>query len=690
MEKLKRLLQQHNFDYAALTELNKNWSKVPTNNNMWSATKDWREHRRIQASFNQHFPTPTEKLIGGTASMAFDEMVFRISEQSSDARGLGRWSIITIQGKNQLHTTIINCYCPVRNASCTGSTWSQHLVYMSQNQDSLPDQVKNPRELFGHDLATLIASYQQKQHQLLVLGDFNSQYSQLCLWMKEKGLHDLIHQRHGKSPITCKKSATDPIDCIFGSPSISCAKAGFLSFSKLVSDHRGIWIDVPKALIFGFNPPTLANPQARRLKLHDPRVTDKYLQHIKEHLSIADIHDMNALHANCSYPLTEPQKEEYKRLDHHSSQIMKDAERQCRKFKMGRVPWSPTYKKAMLTFEYWCQRHDYILGLNRNVRDLITLQKKLGIQYDNTLTLDQVKAKKYECYLHRRKMKSIAEQLSLDYRYRLAMAREESGLEQAATYLRSRNKIEAQRRTFRNIRHIEQRIKGGATTHVEITAEDGSVTELSDKDAMEAAMIRENPRKYHQCKGLNSSAFLQTTFLELFGNYGEGPATREVLEGTFDPPFEIDNDTRDFLDACKYIQGNPCQATVAARYIATRHRWKIRKEQTVSHNEHMGHYKCLMKDDTLSWFFFQRAEIPFYSGYASKRHRTCVDLMILKKARCYELSKLRTLGLLDTEFNNNNKELGYEAMKRALKLNRIATEQFSRPARFAIDQSILK
>ena len=97
-----------------------------------------------------------------------------------------------------------------------------------------------------------------------------------------------------------------------------------------------------------------------------------------------------------------------------------------------------------------------------------------------------------------------------------------------------------------------------------------------------------------------------------------------------------------------------------------------------------------MLDNTLSWFFFQRAEIPFFTGYARKRHHTCVDLMILKKARCYELSKLRTLGLLDTEFNNNNKVLGFEAMRRALHLKKIATEQFSRPGSSAIDQTILK
>ena len=84
MEKLKRTIQNHNIDYVALSELNKNWSKVSTPNTIWSATAGWRQHRRLQVSYNKHFPTTTERLTGGTASMSFDDMVFRISKQNND------------------------------------------------------------------------------------------------------------------------------------------------------------------------------------------------------------------------------------------------------------------------------------------------------------------------------------------------------------------------------------------------------------------------------------------------------------------------------------------------------------------------------------------------------------------------------------------------------------------------------
>ena len=690
MEKLKRLLHDHAIDYAALTELNKNWSKVDTPNTIWSATAGWRQHRRLQVSYNKHFPTDTERLIGGTASMAMDDMVFRCGEQGNDSRGLGRWSYITLQGKNNLKTTIITCYCPVRSTTCPGSAYSQQLLYMSRNSAEIPENCQCPRQLFGIDLALFLEQRTQQGHQILLMGDFNSEYQHLKEWMLNNGLTDILYNRHGHGPRTCKRSKDSPIDCIFASPNLACKKGGFLSFSKLVSDHRGIWCDIPKALLFGFNPPPITHPNARRLIMEDPRVQEQYTTYVKEHLSRSDMRDMNLIHQVATYPLQSAYAKEYERLYAHSSKVMTAAEKQCRKLRMGKTPWSPTYKKMMLTFEFWCQREDYARGINKNVRDLIVLQNKLMITYDPNLTIPQIREKKLECYIQRRKCKNIAEQLSLEYRFRLAQARDDAGLGQAAAYIRSRNTIESQRRTFRNIRHIEQKIKGGATTHVTVTDENGSTRELNTKIPMEDAMLKENPRKYHQCEGSTSSQFLNQTFIDLFGHHGEGPATLEVLNGTFAPPPGTDEDTADFLEACSLKGAPPTQQSVAARYISMRKSWASRRERTVSNNHHMGHYKCLMKDADLSWFFYQRAEIPMYTGYSPKSHRNCVDLMILKKAGCYDLSKLRTLGLLDTEFNNNNRILSRETMHRALDTNCIAPEQFSRPGRSAIDQTILK
>ena len=64
--------------------------------------------------------------------------------------------------------------------------------------------------------------------------------------------------------------------------------------------------------------------------------------------------------------------------------------------------------------------------------------------------------------------------------------------------------------------------------------------------------------------------------------------------------------------------------------------------------------------------------------------------MILKKADIYNIEKQRTIGILETEFNHSNRALGRDAMNLALKLDKIAPEQFFRPGRSALDSSTLE
>jgi len=94
IEKLKKFIIEKQVDIVGLTEVNKDWRCVPTENTVWAATAPWRETQKIQVS---NYTTSQQNRehqieIGGTISMAFDEVLHRISERGQDIRGLGRWS----------------------------------------------------------------------------------------------------------------------------------------------------------------------------------------------------------------------------------------------------------------------------------------------------------------------------------------------------------------------------------------------------------------------------------------------------------------------------------------------------------------------------------------------------------------------------------------------------------------------
>ena len=129
---------------------------------------------------------------------------------------------------------------------------------------------------------------------------------------------------------------------------------------------------------------------------------------------------------------------------------------------------------------------------------------------------------------------------------------------------------------------------------------------------------------------------------------------------------------------------------IVSRFKYQKASWMTRKEKTCTNNHHIGHFKAIFKDKSLSWLFFQRADIPEISGYSPKRHSTCVDLMIMKKALCYDAKKQRKIGILDSEFNQNNKRMGRDAINNARQLNKIAPEQFAKKGTASIDQTICK
>ena len=690
MEKLKKLILTNDFDIIALTEINKDWRKISYENSIWGATQPWQEHRRIQVSHNTSSPASRVYQPGGTAMMMLGELTFRISHQGDDPRQLGRWSTITITGKNEVNTTLLTCYCPVRSASL-GSTFVQQLLYISNNKDILPD-VNCPRQLFGIDLKNEIESLITKGHNVIVMGDFNSHFDNLTSWMLDIGLVDLMTTKHGQCPITHTRSLNSPLDVIYGTANLKISKGGFLPFHKLLSDHRGVWIDIPKFLIYGFNPQHPVFPKARRLKLQDPRIVSKYLSHLNNSMKNNDLFQrMDSLHNKSTILFSQPLKEEYESIDLLVCRLMDEAERQCRKIHAGAIPWSPAYKEAGLLLEYWLKRRKYAMHEHTNVRELIVIQNKLKLTYNPDLTRDEIDNQIKAAYKKRSQCKQNAELLSLEYRTQLAMAKEAAGEGDAAVFLRNMNHLETTRKMFRNIRQMEKKCRGGCTSKV-ITTQNGVATEHTDKHAINKACANENQRKYHLTES-GTSQFLDEEFIKDLGHHGEGPEIVSVLNGTYVPPEKSTQPTKDFLAACKtppatlHLGKHPA---VPTRYKTHTKSWKCRKEKTTTYNQSMAHYKAIFSDKYISWFFFQRADIPEVTGYSPKRHRRCVDLMIMKKHLCFDVRKQRTLGILDTEFNQNNKRIGHDGMINATKLNKIAKEQFALKNSAATEQIVSK
>ena len=692
MEKLRKTVIKQEVDILALTELNKRWSAIEEENTIWTAMRRWRKQSRTYAAYNKLDPRKTKELYGGTSLTLFNEVALRKQKNGADPRKLGRWTWTTIEGKNECKTLILSAYCPCRSTNGGPTTvWAQHLDAMTEWETDLPSEIDDPRKLFWYDLAATIKAATDDGYKIMLLGDFNSDFKELREWMIKQGLIESICEMHGydKAPITYLRSRDAPLDAMFCSPHIAASKGGYLSFNTLGGNHRGLWIDIPNELLFGFNPPSLPMAHARRLQMEDPRVVGRYTDKLHALFQKHQVYDqLQHLHNTAVYPPPPGYDRQYEKCDKTMQECMVNAEKGCRKFKCGNTDWSPEYQEIHDTIDYWKLPLRYLQGINPNARMLKRLGKKVKIKY-RVLTTKMIKKQINKAHDERRKFKQRASTASLEYRNELAKAKEDAGDLEAAQYLRQLNETEAIRKLFGTIRAVEQKINAGATSQVQITQANGNSIKYTEKEDIEKALCTVNEAKYHQTEG--GSQLLQKEFMDLLGTHGEGPEVNNVLEGTFSYPLNTSEATKDFLQACRRpdnIKDIPSEKNPVQRFNAFVKSWKIRKERTISANQHIGHYKACMTHPFLNWSLFLRHEIPTITGYSPQRHRKCIDLAILKKSGNFDIDKQRTLGLLDTEFNHINKITGHEAMRNALQFNCIATEQYSRPQRSAIDHAL--
>lgn len=134
---------------------------------------------------------------------------------------------------------------------------------------------------------------------------------------------------------------------------------------------------------------------------------------------------------------------------------------------------------------------------------LIVLQNILKMTYDSNLTNTKINNKLKLAYNQRIQIKKMGEtSLSLEYRTRLAMAKEEKGGGiKAATYVHNMTRIEVQRRLAMNIIRMKGKSGDRCTTQVITKNSDGEVTDYTSKEPMEKVIVIWNDKNIHQIEG---------------------------------------------------------------------------------------------------------------------------------------------------------------------------------------------
>ena len=151
---------------------------------------------------------------------------------------MGRWTWTTLRGKQGIQTTIITAYCLCKSAN-VNSVEMQHLQFLL-NEGIHTD----PFKIFDKDLKKIVESKLDKNHKIILMGDFNipmDKSNSFTTMFQDLGLKEVITEKYrpeqGRS--TYKYSSTI-IDGIWTWENINMIQGGYGDLLSPSGDH--CWI----------------------------------------------------------------------------------------------------------------------------------------------------------------------------------------------------------------------------------------------------------------------------------------------------------------------------------------------------------------------------------------------------------------------------------------------------------------
>jgi hypothetical protein len=218
-------------------------------------------------------------------------------------------------------------------------------------------------------------------------------------------------------------------------------------------------------------------------------------------------------------------------------------------------------------------------------------------------------------------------------------------------------------------------LRSGGVSTVTYLDENGVVHESTGREHREDFCNKANEAKLQQT---SDTPFMTVALQEDVGWVGIGPAVCIMLDGTYDPPEEVDEYTKKLI---KQFRKNRKATEQDPLYKITAEEWKSFWKGATDRTScgcgilHFGTWKAGSLSGTMMELDALLTDIPLQTGYSPLRWRVAIDALLLKKSGVTLVDKLRTIVLLQGDFNYLNKYIGRHMMKDGEAYKQLAWEQ---------------
>ena len=426
---------------------------------------------------------------GGVTQWTIDGTVSRVSETGTDFRKLGRWVWTRYRGRDGAFLRVISAYRPNINRHDVGSTWNQHKTYFH----TLPTPITDcPRDVFDTELRELVASWIADGEHVILGIDANEDVTNqregaFAQKLGRIGMTEVVTDRHGRQPPSTHTRGSKAIDGIFVTEGLRGLKCGYTDF---LTDHRVLWIKVPYLRAYGYHIPPIPRGFARRLQFSDPRLIETFNQKYKEICVENKVFERaEALYLRKSEGMTEELAREYEALDQIKLDGCLTAERACRKLKMGETPWSPSFALARKKRSFLVKLVKFLDPATRGKTNKGTLKRLAeAAKMESSLKWDLRRARiaKDKAMEEYKSVKKKGAALRATHLMELATAAASKGNVTVQRAILDIQQKETTRAEWRQISYAMNKGRAaGGVSMVQTVAEDGTIQEITEQEAME-------------------------------------------------------------------------------------------------------------------------------------------------------------------------------------------------------------
>ncbi len=631
---------------------------------------------------------------GGTSLLMFGGMVdyYDRTQSQAEESGLGRWVVMTLRG--EVTTRIVCGYNPCGNdRPNSGTVYHQQRQYWVTKRKCLTC----PRVKFREDLVEQLNAWRTQGDRLIVCLDANEDIykksiGKVLTSVDGLAMKEVVGEFTGTPIGPTYFRGSKPIDAIWATGDIQVAGACIMPAGYGIGDHRLFVVDFVASSLTGSAVKQIVRPQARRLKCKIPGAVLAYNKRLEGHIRKHRLVERLGVIHTADLPVTE-RKRLLDNLDAESTNLMKNAERKCRRIKSGQIPFSPEAAK-------WIRRLQVYRSLLRNVRggtcnrgNARRAALRAGIEFPFSLSEAEILARMEVCSTHC----EYYQHHGAAYRKRHLNDRlekaKETGDETAETQILGIIKREHERSFWRRVKYKLGKQTGGSVQAVQIVDGEGNTEVFSTQaEVHEAIWSNIHRQRFFLAE---EAPICNGPLREMFGYNADTLIGDEILDGSFAFDRDFDDATRGLCTEVAEIREKIPEDSVAdiVRRGEWGSFWKKAREETSSSVSglHFGHYKAGAHSDLISHFHAMKGSVMVKTGRGFERWGRGLSVMLEKIPGCQLISKLRSILLMEADFNCVNKLIfGCRMMNNVRKYGMMPDEIFSEKHRMADEGTLTK